>query len=200
MTDNTTHAVSADTPLLVATSYFESRKIQTLSGDALRIKPTLMSLGYSLVFIVLGLILVGLWVANTVSSFDGPGSVPLALVGVLFLVAGLGIYYGHNEQILIDRDSGVAFFKSWRPSVSAEKTSVSKHLAPHDIIAIQTISRIVKHRSSRNKRRSTYTEFQVNVCTVDESRHNVFVTLKVQKAKNLADQLAQMFNVPVKAQ
>lgn len=198
--ENVNRPASADTALLVASSNFESRRVQAVDNDTLRIKPTVISLAFCLVFIVLGLGLAGLWAANTFTSFAGPGSIPLLFIGVLFLAAGLGIYHSNNEQLVINRDAGVAFVKSWHPSASLDKTSLFKHIQSQDIMAIQTISRVVKHRSSKSKRRSTYTEYQVNLCTLDAERHNVFITLKSEKAKDLGNKLAQMFGVPLWAQ
>jgi hypothetical protein len=123
MTENTNMPTPADTALLVTSSNFESRRIQPVNNDTLRIKPTVVSLAFSLVFIILGLVLAGLWAANTFTSFDGPGSIPLLFIGVLFVVAGLGIYHSNNEQLVINRDAGVAFVRSWSLSVSLDKTS-----------------------------------------------------------------------------
>lgn len=190
---------ATDTALQVASSNFETRRIESVNNDTLRIKPTIGSLAFSLLFVFLGLVLGGLWAASTFTTFEGPGSFPLLLIGVLFLVAGLGIYRSSNEQVLVNRDVGVAFMRSWHPSISLETTSVYKHVEPQDITAIQTISRVVKHRSNRNKRQSTYTEYQVNLCTSDGTRHNAFITLEADKARTLGDQLAQMFSVPLHA-
>ncbi len=200
MNENANMPASTDTAMLVASSNFESRKIQPVDNDTLRIKPTIISLAFSLVFIVLGLGLAGLWAARTFTSFDGPGSIPLLLIGVLFVAAGLATYHSSNEQLVINRDAGVAFLRSWHPSVSLEKTSLFRHIQSQDIIAIQTVSRVVKHRSSKNRRRNSYTEYQVNLCTSGAERHNVFITLKQEKAKELGNQLVQLFDVPLWAQ
>lgn len=181
------------TALVVASSNFESRSVHIINDETLRIKPTVASLAFSFVFVLLGLGLAVLWGLSTFTDFDGPGSVPLLLIGVLFAAAGLGSYYSSNEQLVINREAGVAFIRSWRPSASPDTSLMSKHIKVADISAIQTISRTVKHRSS--KRRNSYTEYQVNVCVGDEERHNVFITLKQEKAEELGRRLSTLFGV-----
>lgn len=192
------NSADADSALLVDSTNFESRKVLRDNKETLRIKPTFTSLAFSLLFLALGIIMIGFYLASTFTSFDGPGSVPLMLIGVLFAAAGLITYYSSNEQLVINSEVGVVFMQSWNPSVSLDLTSVKKHIEKQDIVAIQTISRVVKRRSNRNTRSATYTEYQVNLCVSDSKRHNLFVTLKSEKADNLANDLVQIFNVPLR--
>ena len=186
-----------DVALTLSSANFETRKIQHVSDDTLRIKPTIGALAYSLLFFVLGLILVGLWVANTFSSFNGPGSIPLSLIGLVFSAAGLGLYYSGNEQLIINRAKGVAYLQSWRPSVPLDTAALTKHIEAKDIISIQRVSRVVKRRTNRSRRLNSHTEYQINMCTSDGERHNVIQTLKLENADELGHLLAEMFGVPL---
>lgn len=199
MKDTTDLPDTASAALDVKSANFETRKAQRVNDDTVRIKPSTTSLAFSLVFIVLGLILVGLYLLSTFTAFDGPGSLPLVLLGLLFLATGLGSYYDGNEQLVINRENGVAFMQSWHPSASVETTSLKKHVQPQDIIAIQTISRLVKSRTNRSRRLASYTEYQVNLCTSDSERHNVFVTRKLKKAEDVSNVLTQIFDVPLRS-
>lgn len=196
MTENTNISDPINTALPVASANFETRRIQTFSDSTLLIKPTVLSLALCLVFIILGLVVAGLWAASAFTSFEGPGSIPLLFIGALFLAAGLGTYHSRNVQLKISGDTGVDFLRSWNPAASVDDMSSFKHIHTNNITAIQTISRDVKRRSNRNRRSSTYTEFQVNLCTSDATRCNVFVTLKPEKANDLAAKLAHTFDVP----
>ncbi|MFT4728934.1 MAG: hypothetical protein ACI9UN_003447 [Granulosicoccus sp.] len=200
MTKKTNLTASADAALAVDSSHFESRKIQTIDSRTLLIKPTIATLAFSLLFVFLGLAVAAVWAVSTMTSFEGPDSIPLLLIGVLFIVAGLGTFYSSNEQLLINNNTGAGFIRSWYPAVSSEKASTYKQLLAQDIVAIQTVSRPVKRRSNRSKRSNSYTEYQVNLCTADDERHNAFITLKSEKADQLGSQLANLFNVPLRAQ
>ncbi|MFK7859286.1 MAG: hypothetical protein AB8B64_10705 [Granulosicoccus sp.] len=187
----------SSTALSVSSSNFETRRVQFVNKETLLIRPSIGSLAFSGLFIMLGVGLAGFWVTSTFTAFEGPGSVPLLLIGVLFVAAGLWTYYGSNEQLVFNRTTGAAFIRSWRPSVPLDTTFVFRHIPSQDIIAIQTISRVVKHRTNRSRRSSSYTEYQVNVCTSDHERHNALVTLKSKKAEALGVRLSQMFSVPL---
>ena len=183
-------------PMLLETAKFETRKVEFTSNDSITIKPTWLSLAYSLIFITLGAVLASLWIAKKFTEFGGPGSVPVLLLGILFAVAGLGIYYSNNEHVLINKKDGFFYAKSWWPSVTVLNSSQAKRVQATDVVSVQSIARDVKHRTNRNRRRSTYTEYQVNVYVGDRLRHNVFVTLREQKANALAEKLVEFFGVP----
>lgn len=190
---------ASDEALPVASYNFESRKIQIIDEDTLRITPSAMALAFCLMFVLPGVVLVGLWVSATFTTFDGPGSFPMLLLGVLFSAAGLGFYYSINEQAVVNRETGIAFIRSWHPAVSLDASHVFRHIQPQDISYIQTVSRMVKHRSNRSRRRSRYTEYQVNVCLTDDERHNLFSTLKAEKADETGQRIAAIFKVPLHA-
>lgn len=199
MIENTNLPVTEKSALLVESANFESRKFHRIDDDTLRIKPTITSRAFSLLFVVLGLILIGLYAFNTFTAFDGPGSIPLMLIGVMFSAAGLASYYSSNTQLVVNRQIGVAFVQSWRLSVPLDTRFVKRQVGVQDIIGIQTVSRVVKHRSNRNTRLSSYTEYQVNLCTSNTERQNLFITLKSEKADELANQLIDIFNVPLRS-
>jgi len=196
-----TNNIPTDTSaaLDVKSANFETRKVQRINENTLRIKPSTASLAFSLLFVVLGLIIAGLYLFSKFTTFDGPASIPLVLLGVLFLATGLGSYYDSNGQLVLNRANGVAFMRSWHPSASVETTALKKHVRSQDIIAIQTLSRLVKSRTNRSRRLASYTEYQVNLCASDNERFNVFVTRKPKKAEALGGELAQLFDVRLRA-
>lgn len=191
--------IPADTAMLVDSSHFESRKMQAIDNNTLLIKPTISALAFSLLFVLLGVGIAAVWTVSRITPFEGPDSIPLLLIGALFIVAGLGTYYSSNEQLLINHDNGAEFIRSWRPAIPNASTSAYKQLRPHEIAAIQTISRSVKRRSNRSARSNSYIQYQVNLCTTDHERHNAFITLKPESAEALANKLAKMFSVPLQA-
>jgi len=199
MKDATNLPDTFNAALDVKSANFETRRVQRINENTLHIKPSTTSLAFSLLFVVLGLMIVGLYLLSTFTTFDGPASIPLVFLGVLFLATGLGSYYDSNGQLVLSRANGVAFMRSWHPSASVETTPLKKHVRSQDIIAIQTLSRLVKSRTNRSRRLASYTEYQVNLCASDNQRYNVFVTRKPKKAEALGDELAQLFDVPLRA-
>lgn len=197
-TDATGVSTASDAALPVASYNFESRKIQVIDEVTIRIKPSVFALVFCLLFALPGIAMVLLWMATTFTIFDGPGSFPMLLLGLLFTAAGVGFYYSINEQAILNRESGIAFIRSWRPSVSINTNAVFRRIEPQEISAIQTVSRVVRHRSNRSMQRSRYTEYQVNVCLVDDERENLFITLKAEKSEKTAKRMAAIFQVPLR--
>ncbi len=198
MIDATGISTASDAALPVASYNFESRKIQIIDAVTLLIKPSVFALVFCLLFALPGIVMVLLWMATTFTIFDGPGSFPMLLLGLLFTAAGMGFYYSINEQAVLNRESGIAFIRSWRPSVTFNSNAVFRHIKPQEISAIQIVSRVVRHRSNRSVRRSRYTEYQVNVCLVGDERENLFITLKAEKSEKTAKRVAAMFQVPLR--
>ena len=184
----------------VGSSNFESQKVVLVDNDTLRINPTIGSLGFGALFALIGLGLVGFWAAATFGSLDDSGGALMLIVGLAFVAVGLLIYRGSNKQVVINKEVGVAFIKSWSPAGSLDRSAVIKHLEPDEIVAIQSTSRVVESRNRKNRktRKTAYTQHQVNILTSDEKRHNVFVTLKPENADNVANSLAALFNLPLR--
>ncbi|MFK8080703.1 MAG: hypothetical protein AB8B97_10490 [Granulosicoccus sp.] len=197
MVDSTDRPGITAIALPVTSWSFETRKVQCVDIDTLRVKPGAFALAFSALFVVLGLALAAFWFAARFTAFEGPGSIPLLLIGVLFVAAGLWTYHGFNEQVIVNRTTGVAFMRSWSLSMPPDSSRLSQGIAAQEIIAIQMISRVVKHRSNRSRRGSSYTEYQVNLCDADNERHNTLISLKPEKAEAFGSQLAQMFDVPL---
>ena len=194
----------SDVALSVPSSNFESRKFKQINEQTLRIQPSIGSLLFSLLFFLIGAGLIGVWAASTFSSFEGSNSIFLLLVGITIAALGLGFYRSSNEQLIVNRETGAAFIRSWWPSVPLNTKSMFRHISPQQIDAVQLVSRVVT-RTSTNRSRSghqrgrktsrSYTEFQVNLCTSDDERHNALVTLKFEKAEKVGALLAQILEV-----
>ncbi len=189
-----------DDELFVGSSNFESLKFVSVDNDTIRIKPTIGSLAFGFLFALIGLGLVAYWGAATFGSLDDTDVTLLLIFGLIFVAVGLLIYRGSNKQVVINKEVGVAFTKSWSPAGSLDSSAVSKHIQPNEIVAIQGASRLVEtHKRKGNRHRSNnYVQHQVNLCTSDKKRHNVFVTLKPENAEILVNKLATLFSVPLK--
>lgn len=187
----------SEAPLEVASMNFESKRYSRLDKNSVCVKPTVLALGYSFLFLVLGSSLIALWLARTFTSFEGPGSLPLALIGLLFLFSGFVIYYNHNEQVLIEKDSGVHFKRSWRFNSLTDRTASHLSFLPDKVEKLQLLSHVVKHRSNRSRRRNSYTQTQVNLVARSGDRHNLFMTLKPERAVEFAEQISQLLEVPI---
>lgn len=188
-------------PLSVTASNFETLKFTQADEHTIQIKPTVACVMFNLVFLSIGLGLVVLWAVSTFSAFDGSNSLFLLFIGALFAAVGLFLYRTSNVQVIINRETGIAYVRSWLPSVPLNTQTMYKHILPSQVEAIQLVSREVQ-QSSRSSRKhtprthSSYTQFQVNCCTDDE-RSNVLVTLKEEKARTLGSSLSQIFDVPL---
>lgn len=189
-----------DDELFVGSSNFESLKVVSVDNDTIRINPTIGSLAFGALFALIGLGLVAYWGGATFGILDDTGVTLLLIFGLLFVAVGVLIYRGSNKQVVINREVGVAFIKSWSPAGSLDSSAVSKHIKPNEIVAIQGASRLVEsHKRKGNRNRSnSYVQHQVNLFTSDKKRHNVYVTLKPENAENLGSKLAALFSVPLK--
>jgi len=188
-------------PLSVTASNFETLKVTQVDEHTIQIKPTIASLIFNLVFLSIGLGLIVLWAVSAFSAFDGSNSIFLLFIGAVFAAMGLFLYRTSNEQVIINRETGIAYVRSWLPSVPLNTQTMYKHILPSQVEAIQLVSRKVQQssRSSRKRKRrthSSYIQFQVNCCT-DNERTNVLVTLKQEKARTLGSSMSQIFEVPL---
>lgn len=161
----------------------------------LRVRPSILSQAFSLLFTIAGFGLLGLWGVSAFTAFEGANSFLLLLIGGVFIAVGVFTYRQGNIQLIINRDTGAAFVRSWWPSVPLDTRTLFLHIRPQDIVAIQTVSRTVESSPSRKGKVSRYTQIQVNLCTLNNQRHNAFVTLKAERADDLAIHLARIFNV-----
>ena len=182
-------------PLVLPSANFETQTFQPVDDTTLRIRPSIASQAFSLLFAIVGMALFGLWIVSTFTDFEGSDSFLLLLIGAVFIAAGVVTYREGNTQLIINRDTGVAFVRSWWPSIPLDTRRLYRHIKTQDIIAVQTASRIVESTRSRTGKVSRYTQIQVNLCTADGERHNVFVTLKPELAEDLAAHFARIFNV-----
>ncbi len=161
----------------------------------LRVRPSIPSQAFSLLFTIAGIGLLGLWGVSAFTAFEGTNSFLLLLIGAVFMAVGVFTYRHGNTQLLINRDTGAAFVRSWWPSVPLDTRTLFLHIQSQDIVAIQTVSRIVESIPSRKGKVSRYTQIQVNLCTGDNKRYNAFVTLKTERANDLANHLARILYV-----
>lgn len=182
--------------LIVGFSNFESQKFVLIDDNSLRVKPTIGSLAFCALFVFLGFVMIAFWGAGKSGALDDTDSGGLLLFGFIFAAVGLWMYRSGNQQIVANKDVGIAFIESWSPTISLDKEAVIKHFQPNEIMAFQSTSRIVKKET--RKRTATYTQYQVNVYTSDETRHNIFVTLKAESAALLGEKLAAIFKVPLR--
>ena len=183
--------------LPVAGHNFESRKVHFINESMYCVKPSIFALAFCLLFALPGVLMVTLWIATALGVITGPGSFPMLLLGLLFTAAGIGLYYSINEQVILEKKSGIAFIQSWLPSGLSDSKNVFKRVVPEEMSAVQAVSRLVKHRSNRSIRRSSYTEYQVNVCLVTGERRNLFITLKPERAEKFAECAALLYQVPL---
>lgn len=194
-------SAQSDVALSLPSSNFESHKFKQINEQTLRIQPSIGSLLFSLVIFLIGAVLISVWAASAFSSLKGSNSIFLLLAGIAFAALGLGSYRSSNEQLIVNRETGAIFIRSWWPSVPLNTKSMFRHILPQDVNAIQLVSKVVTktttnrsrsgHQSGRKTTKS-YTEFQVNLCTSDDERHNAIVTLKFEKAEKVGVLLAQI--------
>ena len=187
----------SEAPLDVASNSFESKRFLRVSDNSIGVKPTLFALCYSFLFIFLGFTLIALLLFRTFTSFDGPGSLPLALIGLLFLFTGFVIFYNHDEQVLIEKGKGVNFKRSWRLNNLFDRSAYQQSYRSEDVEKVQLLSHGVKHRSNRSKRRNSYIEYQVNLVLKGGDRRNLFITLKSARAVEFAERASSLLEVPL---
>lgn len=195
MEDNAVPTQSNDDGLFAGSSNYEIQKFVVDDSNSMRIKPTIASLAAGVTFTLMALGLIGYWGAAKFGFLNDTVDIPVLIGGLIFLALGLMFYRGNNEQIVIDKEAGLAFIRSWSPTVSLNTKAVSKQIKPDEIVAIQRTSRVVE--TLNRKRKKKFVQHQVNVYTSDEKRHHVFVTLKPENAENFGNKLAEFFGVPL---
>ena len=181
-------------PLVLPSANFETQKFTPVNDATLRIRPSIGSQAFSLLFVIVGIGLLGVAIAITFSVIEGSNSLLMLLIGAVFIAAGGVMYRQGNTQIIINRDSGAAFVRSWWPTVPLDTQNLYQHIQAQEMVAIQTASRIIESARTRGKA-TRYTQFQVNLCTADGKRHNVFVTTRQECAEDLASHLRRILNI-----
>lgn len=183
--------------LPLATANFETREIDQIDELTMRIKPSIGSLAFGLLLFILGIGLTVFWGAKYITpSVSHP--MYLLAMGILFTVLGIILYRRSNEQVIINSEIGTAFIQNWLPSVPKNTESMSQHYLPKDTKAIQMVSKVVKYHSGGKTtpiKQKKYTEYQVNICTIEDERVNLFVTLNSAKAIRAGTSIAQILKV-----
>jgi len=183
--------------LPLASSNFETRKIKQADDHTLHIQPTMLSLTLRVLVVSVGFGLLAFWCFNFVSSENNSSSVYLPAIGVLITSTGIYSYYTGNERNIINREVGAVFVSAWAQIVPNKIESISNNVLPTDIVAVRIVSKALRTSESRRKQRAWtthYTEYQINLCTADTNRVNVFVTLQSNNAIKAGYLISEILN------
>lgn len=96
-------------PLVLPSANFETQKFKSVDDVTLRIRPSIASQAFSLLFVIVGIAVLGLWIVSTFTAFEGSDSSLVLLIGAVFIAAGVVTYRQGNTQLIINRDTGAAF-------------------------------------------------------------------------------------------
>lgn len=184
----------SSSPMVLPAANFETQTFRAVDDLTLRIRPSMASQAFSLLFVTVGIGVFGAAIAITFAVMEGSNSVLMLLIGAALIAAGIVTYRQGNTQIIINRDTGAAFVRSWWPSVPLDTRNLHRHIEVRDIIAIQTASRIIESTSTRGKT-TRYSQYQVNLCLADGDRYNAFVTTRQALADELSSHLQRIFDV-----
>ena len=76
-------------PLVLPSANFETQTFKPVDDATLRIRPSIASQAFSLLFVIVGMAVLGLWIVSTFTDFEGSDSFLVLLIGAVFNVRRL---------------------------------------------------------------------------------------------------------------
>lgn len=180
-------------PLKGGGANFCTQKLIQVSPHRYEFRAAAGAICFYLVFLVIGLILVFVSVAQIINSGEifTAGALIMGLVGIVFsLVGGLMLYFG-TRPVVFDKQHN-CFWKGKIPADELIYATANELLMPfNEIHAIQLIK---EHVSSDN---SSYYSYEMNLVSRDGIRTNVVDHGNLDKIHEDADTLSEFLEIPI---
>jgi hypothetical protein len=181
------------TPAVRGGTNFRTHRLAEISPLRLELKPTFGAMLFCWVFIVMGLVPVGLAVGVLPGRFASQFLLWLVLpIGLIFVVAGVWMYRSFSRPRVFDMQD-LWFWRGKRPD-SRDSVEDCKKSAPLDQVhAIQIVAELC--RGSRNS--GSYYSYEINLVLHDGSRVNVVDHGNLKHIRKDARKIADLIGVSV---
>ena len=186
------------TPLKPGGTNFRTHKFSKEQGSA-QFKATKVSLFFSGIFMLGGLLAPVLMMTSIFKSGSTSGSFPfiINLVPFLFFIVGFFLFRSSTKPIVFNKTTG--YF--WKGRLKKNENPSQKPLKVYckliDIVALQIVSERVRSSSSSSGSSSSFKSYEINLILQDASRLNVIDHGKRKKLMEDAEQLASYLGVPL---
>jgi hypothetical protein len=159
--------------------------IKTSSGY--KYKPSLGSVSFALVFLLIGLVIICIGVYNAIKTMDLSNHIYFILFGTLFFSVGLFIFYTAYKPIVFDKTSNY-FYKGYKKN---KKRGAENFIPLSNIIALQLIGETISNKNGG------YKSFEINLVLNDATRINVVDHGNLKKIIDDAEILSKYLNIPI---
>lgn len=157
-------------------------------------KPSMTGWIFSLIFMLTGLLSVVVYFFVPVTG-NAPKWV-LLLVGVLFMAAGVFIFFQSSRIIAFDENLGL--FYRGKKAKATMKSEGSQNAVPFsDIHALQLLLRMSRVKSADNRPDRFIPVYELNLVKADGERVHVITYSRREKAREDAYTLSDRLHVPV---
>jgi hypothetical protein len=178
-------------------SSFGTHKLVPIDSFRLEFRPTVGAFAFYLLFLVVGLVVVGgSFFAGTQTDFTSVNGdwaslfVPI-LVGSVFVVAGGGMLYVGAAPVVFDKRRGVFWRGRVAPHELTNRHERSNQTSLNEIHALQLVSEYC--RSDK----SSYYSYELNLVLTDGRRINVVDHGNQTSLREDADALSTFLDTPV---
>lgn len=185
---------TAWSPLKGGGSNFRTHKLVEVNHSRIEFKSTLSAKIFSGIFLTFG---VGIPVIIGIESFQENSTVFrsdflfIVLIGLLFFLTGLWLFYVFAKPVIFDRSVGM-YWKGWKPPKGyLSQDSVEEGSRIGNIHALQIIAEFI--RSDKN----SYYSYELNLVLKNGTRMNVIDHGSSLKIREDAKVLSAFLGVPV---
>ena len=172
-------------PLQPGGSNFKSHKLKQISLSKLKYIPTIGGVIFCLLFLVIGLVVLGIGLKPLINSVNIKNvNWFLIVFGTVFSIVGGSFLYIMCKPRVFSKQEN-SFYKSYLVSNSKDKIRLNS------IIAIQIIGETI------NSDNGSYGSFELNLVLNDGTRQNVVDHGNIKSIINDAYVISKFLNVPI---
>ncbi|OZV68659.1 cytochrome b family protein [Winogradskyella aurantia] len=180
-------------PLKGGGTNFKTHVLIKSSDSKLMYKPSYGIAIFCFIFLAIGLGLLFLMFRGLIIQ-DSSADIPvllLLIVGGVFTMAGLLMFYHFYKPIVFDKTSGF-YLKGYNTNnATTKKSKTSEQIALNTVVALQIIGENV--RGSK----SSFNSFELNLVLKDGSRKNIVDHGSLKSIVDDADLLSTFLDIPI---
>lgn len=145
---------------------------------AAHLKPTISSLSFCVIYIIVGVFLLGLAAAVYIKSGQLDLSIFLGGFGIAITTFGFSLVYPFAKQVTFDKDKGTF------------KNNIDRAVKMENIISLQLVNKIVT-----SKHGLSYPCYELNMFTKNGRRINILNHNDLEQLASDAEKLAEFLSV-----
>ena len=151
-------------PMARGGSNFKSAGLHQVNDQRYEFRPSWMTKFLSMIFFVMGLLLIVFLMKKSPDSFRD--YIPIGMAAI-FCAAGIGTYYSSKTPIVFDRNHGYFCRSREKPELMMDPTRLKRYAPLKRVHALQIISEYIKTK------KSSYYSYELNLVLDDGSRVHV---------------------------